>query len=381
MGSNYKALWTADIHMSNALPHSRPEANGVTDRLADQVRLWESFGWAATQEGAEHLWVCGDIFDHGKLDAVTLAETAAAVNMVPCKKLFLPGNHDANSIQGGRFNLEAFGSLSPNVVYLGGPTRPFQVRPWLTFWPVEFMPVEATLARLEDIRAQIADGIPSARRKRVDVLVMHNSIMGCSHGGWICDSGLDANEVCRGFDHVISGHFHDHQPFGGVGFYLGSPMHHRFDDAGRFDGFWLLEFAPDGTLEKKHCKSKTPRFHELDYESSELVKQLKLCAPGDYVRLKAHATHTEWVELKPKLVALAEKLSKAGLRVSLIHKPAYHHITRIAVKKDGTTVSMRENVESYVDSPTVDTSGLDVARLKRIGAEALSTAIAASKER
>lgn len=377
MTDSYTALWTGDIHMNNNLPHARPSAEGRTDRMDDQIRLWDRFAQVGAKVGAEDMWVVGDLFDHGKVDAVTLAETARVCAGFPLDQYILPGNHDANSIQGGRFNLEAFGHLAQNIKYIGGrPPKPIQPRPWLVIWPVEFMPVEETKAALRDIRERIADGLPGTKGERMDVLVIHNAIVGCSHVGWVCDSGLDADEVCEGFDYVIAGHFHDHQTFGpdGRGMYLGAPMHHRFDDAGRKAGFWALKFTEGHTMYKKWYGGRAPTFHESEFFDPGLDALAKELIPNDYLRLKVTATHSEWVTIKPDVAAAVEVLKAEGIRASFIHKPVYHHAARIKSHGKMGVATMDENVEAYVMSTDVDTAGLDLKKLKAIGRAALENA-------
>ena len=123
----YTALFASDLHMNNNLPHAKPTRDGRTDRMDDQIALWERFGRIAGKVYAEDFWVLGDLFDHGKVDAVTLAETAKAMASFPTRVCLLPGNHDAHTVVGGRFNLEAFGHFTDNIVYVGGKVpRPRQ---------------------------------------------------------------------------------------------------------------------------------------------------------------------------------------------------------------------------------------------------------------
>ena len=256
---------------------------------------------------------------------------------------------------------------------------PRQPRPWLVIWPLEFMPVDKTLAALQDIRQRIKDGSPKTEGERMDVLLMHNSIVGCSHAGWVCDSGLDADVVCEGFDCVLSGHFHDHQTFGpdGRGMYLSAPMHHRFDDIGRKAGFWALTFKEGGEIKKQFFNGRAPEFHEADWEHGRLVagSSAREVSEGDYLRIQARATHAVWAGgVKAELEVAVAKLCASGIRASYKHVPMYHHEARIKTHGDMAVATMERNIESYVDSVEVDTNGLDASRLKRIGLEMLNGA-------
>lgn len=376
--TEYTGLFSADIHMNNNLPHAKPTADGRTDRMEDQIKLWERFGKIAGKVGAEHFWIAGDLFDHGRIDAVTLAETARVTSGFPVPMCVMPGNHDAHTIRGGRFNLEAFGHLAGDrIVYVGGrPTAFYCPRPWLVFWPLEFMPVEDTRSALHDIREQIKDGLPQVEsRERMDVLLMHNSIEGCQHAGWVCDDGLTADEVCEGFDYVIAGHFHDTQTFGpdDNGMYLGAPMHHRFSDVGRDAGFWALTFIEGEGMRKRFFNGKSPRFHEADWkgavgDSDEDVK------PNDYLKVKVTATHANWVTERPAVIEAVEELKRRGVRASFKHIPIYHHTARIKGHDGMDAISMDKAVPGYLKAPDVDITGLDRAKLKAIGRAALAAA-------
>lgn len=375
----YKAMWTADIHMNNNLPHSRPLSNGRTDRMLDQIKLWEKFGSIAEFYDIDDFWILGDLFDHGRVDAVTLAETANVMSRFQGNLFLLPGNHDAHSIQGKRFNLEAFGLLSDKISYLGGnPVKPVVKAPWLVFWPVEFMSVQDTMRAVNDVRERIRDDIPKTSGERVDVLLIHNAIVGCQHAGWSCDSGLDAGELCEGFDHVLSGHFHDHQYFGDRGFYLGSPMHHRFDDEGRESGFWLLEFSSNGSLSKTFFESETPSFYEREW-GSELDSLLdsNALSKGDYLRIRVSCTHAEWSKKRNKIFEFINDIErKLSIRASFMHKPTYHHSSRFRDIDDSSekNLSIRSGIAKYVSSDEVDTKGLDKSRLVEIGMNTLKIA-------
>lgn len=371
MTDSYTALFASDIHMSNELPHAKPSEDGRTDRLDDQIKLWSRFYRVASKYGAEDFWLLGDVFDKPRLDALTLTYTTRVLYQSPVPVRLLPGNHDAHTIEGHRFTLEAYGQLpAADVHYHGGrPPQPFCPKPWLVFWPVEFMNFEATRATLHDIQEQIKDGLPDTWGERMDVLLFHNSILGCTHSGWLCDIGMSADEVCEGFDFVISGHFHDTQMFGdGRGMYLGAPMHHRFDDAGRKAGIWLMEFHEGGEITRSFYNGKAPRFHEVDWgtEPEETINS------GDYLRYKVSATHAEWAKLRSAVeVAVADVQRRHGVRASFRHVPVYHHEARIESHGDMAMAGAATNVSAYVDASDVDTSGLSLKRLREIGAQAL----------
>lgn len=364
----YRALFVSDIHMSNKLPHAQPSENGRTDRLDDQLKLWERIHARARKEDVKATFVLGDLFDKSLVDAVTLTHTVEAVQASPVPIFILPGNHDAVNTSGGRFTVEAFGKMGGHVHYLDGTM--YQVSDWLRFWPVPFMPSGPTLDWIRDIRERKA-GMKRAR----DVLLLHTSIVGCTHLGWVCDDGLPAEEVCKGFDTVLSGHFHTHQRFGTDAIYLGAPMHHRYDDAGRDAFFWTVRWKSNLTAPPEMWRHKggCPRFHVWDWRDGDPEK-FKKVRPGDYLRVQVRATHAEWTAVQGEVKELVEGLIEDGVRVEIKHKPIYHHEVRLKRTSADDAPSIDAMVAEYPDSGDVDAEGLDLKMLKRIGRRAMEEA-------
>lgn len=367
-GNEYKALFVSDIHMSNSLPHAKATgSNGLTDRLEDQLALWRQLGSIIDDHNIHALHVVGDLFDHGKVDVITLAETAKAIKGIAlkCPVFLIPGNHDAHSTNGERFNLEAFATLSNNIICCVDKTEPYSppyCHDWLRFWMCEYAPVERTRAKLAAMREIMAGDAPIDMQ---NILLIHNAISGCKHGGWVCDTGLDADEVCRGFLRVIAGHFHTHQSFGpdNCGMYLSAPMHHRFDDHGREAMSWMGTFKRGKPPQFTPFHMGAPRFHEIEY-GDDLSGSLAHLRDFDYVRIKAEVTHADWVTLKPVMQEIVSELVERGMRASALHKPLYHHTTRLKPTTSTMSVaSIESSVESYVDSEHVLLGDLDRATL------------------
>lgn len=354
----YRSLHISDIHMSNSLPHAKQvNWRGVTDRLADQLALWDRVYRVAERAQCEAIYIGGDLFDHSRVDAITLTETFRALSKSPVPVFIIPGNHDGVNTRGERFTVEALSEIRGCTYMTTGEL--YCPRPWLTFWPLEFSPIERTREALKAMK--LGGG--------VNVLLMHNSIVGCTHGGWTCEEGqgLEASELTTKFDHVISGHFHDPQLFGKNGRYLGAPMHHRYDDIGRKAGFWVMEFRESGKRKEAFVDGGAPRFHVIDYPADKLLK----ARVGDYIRVRVRCTHAELVNLQSAVDRFVAKLCENGARASWVHDPVYHHTARLPVDESGAVevLTPRKMVSSYVETVEVDTHGLDRKALRRMGRE------------
>ncbi len=375
-------LLISDIHMSNRLSHARPGPSGVTDRLQDQLNLWKRVKDSAEEHECKGIVIAGDLFDKSQTDAITLTETTRALNDISrgLKVHIIPGNHDAINTSGGRFTVEAFGAMgNDNIHYLKTGERVSFGDDWLGFWPMEYCSQEVATETIAAMQAK-ARALPS-RKKRTEVLLIHQSIMGCEFAGdWKCDDGLDPDFICRDFNFVISGHFHKYQTFGPLdqGFYLGSPLHLYFDDAGRKAGYWIVTYTSDGQCERKFIPGGCPRFHELDWPAPAGIKPFHA---GDYVRLNVESTASDWETLKPKVKGEVDKLKEKGIHASFKYKPLHQHLRRIAGATAAldSTLNPEAMAEAYLSAPSVDKGGLDKARLNRIAREALEAARAKMK--
>jgi DNA repair exonuclease SbcCD nuclease subunit len=380
--SKYKALFTADIHMSNSLPHSQPaNEDGVTDRLLDQKALWQKIHDSAIEHHVDAIFVLGDLFDSSSVDPATLIVTSEALNGVqrlPHNLYILPGNHEAN---GRLFISGAFAHFgNDKISYMGGAEE-LCVNEWLRFWPMGYSTTEQLMERIGKAKQNM-----KFERAPAEVALLHHSIIGCSHFGWVCDDGVVAENVCGPFDQVYAGHFHENQLFGQEenGMYLGAPMHHRFDDANRAAGWWIIEWNYDGknvSSSREYVHSVSPRFHVVKWNKSEsainLSRQVRsMVKPGDYLRFVVEATHSEWTKIKPQVSRVVGYFCDQGMRASWKYKPLYHHGRRLKSKSTSAgSLDLAASIDAYVDAPDVDTSGLRLKHLKQLGREFLERTV------
>ena len=364
MTEEWRALLVSDLHLSNNLPHAKPTEQGRTDRLEDQIRLFDHISKTAKSWDVDATFILGDLFDKAVVDAVTWTETARCLSQHPAPLFVLGGNHEGVSVHGERFTTDALGAIErEGLSVIGdGPVSPV---PWLRFWPFPYSSSDTARQGIEDASAEIKKD-----RRTHEVGLLHHSVLGCAHEGWICNDGLTPEEACGSFSKCFSGHFHTPQPFGSVGQYLGSPLQFRFDDEGRKAGFWIARFLRDGSEKLKFISSKLPKFWRREY-GERLPSRVK---PGDYLRITFSGTHAEWLSRRPELRSYVKTLQNDGVRATLKHDPTYHHAARIKGSGGSSGLRLEDMMEAYVRSPDVDTEGLDVDRLVRMGREALGFA-------
>jgi hypothetical protein len=367
MGSDsYRAVFASDLHLSNSLPYARPGPMGITDRLKDQQRLLGQLAEVATERKAEAVFLLGDIFDKRLVDAVTLTVAVQGLVNIPVPTYLLAGNHDANTLKGGRFLVEAFGAMDHTAIkYMDADTM-VQPRDWLRFWPLPYMPVDETRAKLKKYRLAMKAWREGDGENPQNILLFHQAIVGCGHGGWVCDDGLDPMEVTKGWDRVLAGHFHTHQKWGREerGAYLGAPMQHHLGDIGEKRGFWVIEFHKDSEPEWEFHNTKLPQFHKIQFADLKAHHAMRFPKRGDYAHIMVEATHAEWVTKRVEAQVFADGFTEQGINVTVRHKPVYHHETRLKLDGDGDT-SMETALGRYLHA--ADIEGMDVEMLLKVG--------------
>lgn len=360
---------TADLHLNNMLPHSKPLASwrgrkGVTDRFANQLSVLEQMGKAC--DGTDGLIILGDLYDKRLIDAVTLRESMDVLSKMGCPVYILPGNHDAHNDRGERFMVELFTESGLNHVHVLGPTE-WEAFPWLRFWCVPY-------GSLDNNRQTLKALAERATAPGIHILLVHQSIMGAKNGTWKCDMGLDLEvDISPRFLQVFAGHFHTHQKFSGSrGEYVGAPLQLHFGEAGNPRQFTIWTFTPRGAK---------PERMALDGPSFWTANALKMppeAAPGDYVRIELEATDQEWGEGLVKVKLALEKWTREGYHVTCVHSVIPKKQSRAATPK---RASFEELVTKYVDEISDSTGGFDSGLLKQIGLKALEQAKRETEER
>lgn len=369
MRTEYTAIMTGDIHLSNRLPYAQPSQNGRTDRFDDQLKLLRRMEAKADKFKADALFINGDLFDKAMLDPVTLSEAAHALQRIASRLaiFILPGNHDAASIRGGRFNVEALAAIDGVTVLTDGAV--VGIEPWLRIHACPYGAAEQNMESVARMRASLDTSAHN-------VLLFHNAVLGCRHLAWLCDDGVDADALCDGWDEVISGHFHTKQKFGPCGRYLGAPMQHHFGDVGERRGFFAVTFKQGEETRYKFIPSHLPEFHKvIGHKASDVPDDIH---EGDYVKMVIECTSADWKMLEPEAQATVEQLRKDGIKAHYKHKPIYHHQERDLTSDSMDDLSMEEMVSRYVKSSDVVLGDLSPDILRTLGRQFLDEARAES---
>lgn len=367
-----KALFTADIHMSNSLPFSTMGIGGCTDRLLEQVKVIDTIYKIAKDKKVDAIFILGDLFDHSRVDAVTLTHTIDIMVRTPAPLYILPGNHDATTTSGGRFTVEAFTAMKKKNIEVIGVEQnyPLMENKWgnIHFWPVSFRTKTETESAIKKIKKRMNE----IHLNWMNVLLLHCSINGADSYGWTCDDGIDT-KLFKGFKHVLAGHFHTTQHLISKKpekcFYVGSPMQHHFGDENKPCGVWIGDF--DKKQKFEFVEIDVPKFHTFDFDDFDFKNVKKSgIKERDFVRFNIEVTHADWVSKK---VAVEEKcriLSEKGYRVDYRHKPITQNSERILLSNDGGEISLSRAISQYVKASETE---LKKKELKTFGKEILSS--------
>jgi DNA repair exonuclease SbcCD nuclease subunit len=381
--TSYKILVTADIHMSNNLPYAIPVEDGKTDRLNDQIALFEQIKKEAKKSDVDEIFILGDLFDRSVVDPITLKTTIDCIASLPCNVCIMSGNHDCLSVSGEHSLIEALDFL-PNVVFLDSYDF-YSPASWIKFWPIPFSSKEVTIEKIKNAKDYMS------KHKGKNVALLHNSINECTNLGWKCDDGIDPHYICNAFDHVLAGHFHHTQDlyhFSTVQFlkYVGSPMQHDFGDVGNESVFWLVEFYkhPDTfeTFDSFYSRHVAlPKFHKviLDGNLERIVKKPDLeVVARDYFRYEIHATNSEWIEIKRKVEELIEQWKSKEVYADYKYIPIKKKKTRfeeVNTEKHDEKTSMEEFIKKYVDvCNKQEKISEDIENIKKLGLSILQEA-------
>lgn len=362
MKTIYSALLTADWQLCNSLPYARMSGvEGVTDRLIHQLDVVRKIGVIAEERKVDGIFFLGDLFERSLLDAVTLRYGVEAVLLLAERfnVYVLAGNHDTSGARSKRFLPEVFDVLGHKRVRYLDQSSMVMIKD-IAFFSLPWCSLDEAERELERLRQRRDEC--DAKQK---VLLLHHSILDCTDGSWKCDVGLDPVEVCKGWDLVRAGHFHERQPFGTCGAYVGAPMQHDQRDANSDieRGVEIVRFTAE-SFGSSFYAIESPRFYTVDWGAGMTHHKLKR---GDYVRMGVEATHAEWVATSAEAESDANELRDKGVHVDVFHKPVYQNEERLELSD---APSHNEVLSKYVES--ADTEGLDEKRLLEIGVQTLS---------
>jgi len=351
----YKALFTADWHLSNSWPYAVPDENGITDRFKDQLNMIEQIGNIAEAKEVDAIFILGDMFDKSILDAITLQYALAAIMQLAeaTTVYILPGNHDAKNSKAQHYAVDFFSRLEDksDITVLGNDHSSIIVAKNVTFHPIPWMPIDKTNEALSQIQFD-----PSNK----NVVLLHQSVIGCRlNSSWVADEGIDPSKFG---DHIyLAGHFHSPQEFN-HGMYIGAPMQKDFGDAGEERRVVIGRFD-DSKVEFEDKSIVAPEFFQFDGINGHNNKPIK----NDYVRIKLECTHSAYKTKLEEAKKFYEPFQKDGIHLFYQHIPVSDHSVRL---KTNGPIDYLQAMKEYIN---ISNTELDKKQLAKVGKQLLES--------
>lgn len=367
--TSFKFLVTADLHLSNQLPHARPQADGLTDRFNDQLEAVEWMVDLARTHRVDAVVIVGDLYDRRTVDALTLRHSVAALKRFsPTSVLIVPGNHEAYAEGSNHYLPEFFEEAGHDHISFFGFDYVVEPVPWLAFHSVPYASTKRVTEMLGDLRERLVE-----EPCRIHILFAHIAIQGALVGSWKSDTGIDPSVLEQGFDRVFLGHYHSPQAISEVTEVIGAPWQLNFGESENKSRVLLVEAFSEGKkkLKVESIAVDAPRFHIFPSERVEKVIDAPGIQPGDYVRIDIESTHAEYPEKRALLEPYVTTLEGRGCKIKVLHKQVYHHEDRMGME-ERSSMSMEELVSAYPDIAVA--GGLSSERLKRMGTDILRIA-------
>jgi hypothetical protein len=113
-----------------------------------------------------------------------------------------------------------------------------------------------------------------------------------------------------------------------------------------------------------------PRFHTDEFRKKTTPNALE----GDFVRVVFEGTRAQYAKKKDAVERRVEEYRERGVKAKVVFKPVYHHEERIEAATGTKGINMSSLVGKYTESEHVNTEGLDVEQLKKLGRSFLELA-------
>lgn len=372
----YRALFLADLHISNSLPYARrrEEKSPITDRLVDTLNLLDEVADYAKANKISTVYVVGDLLDKRLLDAVTLKAAKEKlvddlVDQRDLKVILVPGNHEAFDALGSAYTLEAFANLRPDHLKVWGPYATIEhITEGLQLAGLPYKPEDNTRETL-----RVLDN------REGTVLLLHQSLAGGRAGDWVCPEGITEEDLA-GFMFTIAGHFHTQQVLPSeAAMYLGAPVQHNFGDAGQERGFWDVVFGK--RVRANFVESNAPRFHTLKVGAGDdwdaATSGIQYVRENDYVQLDVVGTANQLKDSLPAAAEWCQQLQKTtGTRLAkvrpLLIAEKKTRLQLVDVESGKHIITWPAVVEGFLDGCDID--GLERRRLEELARAALQEA-------
>ncbi len=314
-----KLVHTSDWQIGKTFNFVDDEALGALQ--AERLNVIGRIGALARQEGASHVLVAGDVYEHETPSERTLCQPMERMRQFGdiCWHL-VPGNHDAHTPQGVWTRLLRDNAVPGNVRLHLEPS-PVALDDARQAW---LLP--AVLQRrhtLSDLTAYMDDAPTPEGALRIGVA--HGSVTGFGNGDEAQNNPIAIDRATRaGLAYLALGDWHGFNQIDARTVYSGTPEVDRFGTGGAGGGECVVVALDGPTAPPRLSRHKTGRFTWRKFENVVLGSSADIEALESRVRAMAPErpdTILAWLEVSGMLgvedLALYESLIERRLRSAL----------------------------------------------------------------
>jgi DNA repair exonuclease SbcCD nuclease subunit len=295
-GSNNRIVLISDIHYHLFQAFS---PDGGRSRLADISSVVQQCKDYCVRQGIKNVAILGDVFEkRGVIDSVVynaFTDDLKGFLEADIDVYIIPGNHDQDLISNATESnsLEPLAKLSPKLHIMSKPKIVpfFHAKVFFVPYIHDAKELERYMKLYATEYAFIHAGILGAKLIDSDYKVKH---------------GLDVSQYPN--TKIFSGHYHTPQVVGNA-VYLGSPLHHRFNDEGQEKNFIDLdldtgEYIRVPTVYPKFIRKQITDLNEIfAIDSNDYYKlsvHEKVLTDDHHAHLQAHTKNYEVIYMLKK---------------------------------------------------------------------------------
>ncbi|MCH4026180.1 MAG: DNA repair exonuclease [Acetobacter fabarum] len=314
-----KIVHTSDWQIGRTFSFVDDDALGALQ--AERLNVIERIGMLARAQGAAHVLVAGDVYEHETPSGHTLRQPMERMRQfADISWHLIPGNHDAHTPQGVWSRLQRDNAVPANVK-LHLASAPVELDGTHNAW---LLP--AVLQRrhtLSDLTAYMDDAPTPEGALRIGVA--HGSVVGFGNEGEAQNNPIAIDRAARaGLAYLALGDWHGFNRINDRTVYAGTPEVDRFGTGGNGGGECVVVAFDGPTAPPRLSTHRTGRFAWCKFENVVLTSSADIHALESRVRAIApEQPHTilAWLEVGGMLgvedLALYESLIDHRLRSAL----------------------------------------------------------------
>lgn len=349
----------SDLHIHTHRAYSDVLDNGLNSRVQDAASCLDQIYDYCMVNDIDLVLCAGDLFHVRRTISVQAFNAAyeclAKFTAAKIPTVLIPGNHDQSDREGSEHSIFAFQNILTIMDKMGWHTVTGVGGDEYAIMAVPYSEDVDEIKRQLDVRSPS----PSAPQIFLGHLGVQNALVGADFVHRNPADPAIGDLRCSAFDVGFLGHYHLRQQLSPNFWYVGAPMQHNWGDKNQNRGFIVYDTI---TKTQELIRLRSPQFIEM-YEQELDEEKLE----GNFVRI---ITDGNWTESKKSSFQ-----KKHGVRSIEVVSPkmstANGNNTRLNVNP---LMAFNDMIKTYVNSDSMDVSGLDEDCLVQLGLEIMNEA-------